>query len=97
MGATNYALRINAPTSTSSKAIATAAVTAQSLGGAARVWVKATEDVRIRFGASTVTCTSGDIWLNADTDYVFDVTPSVTHFSSMRVSTSGTIYWTKVA
>jgi len=96
MGATNYALRINAPTSTSSKAVATAAVTAQSLGGAVRVWVKSTEDARIRFGASTVTCTAGDIPLTADVDYVFDVTPGVTHFSSMRVATSGTIYWAKV-
>lgn len=97
MGATNYAFRVNAPTGASSKAVATAAVTAQSLGGAARVWMKSTEDARVRFGTSAVTCTAGDIFVTADQDYVFDCTPGVTHFSAMRVATSGTIYWASVA
>lgn len=97
MGSTNYALRINAPTGSNSKAVATAAITAQSLGGAVRVWIKSTEDAHVRFGPSSVTVTTGDIWVTADTDYVFDVTPGVTHFSARRVATSGTIYWATVA
>jgi hypothetical protein len=81
MGATNYALRINTPVPIGSKTTtSTAAVTALSLGGAVRIWVKGTEDTRIRFGDSSVAApTSGDALLTADVDYVFDVIPGHTY------------------
>jgi hypothetical protein len=87
--------RIDTPTigNGGTRAYATAAATAVDIGGAARVWVKATTDANIRFGASNVTVTAADIYLTAGQDYALNVTPGATHFSVRRVSSSGTAFW----
>ena len=99
MGATNYALRINTPTQVTTKTTTTtAAPTAVSISDWARVWVKGTEEARIRFGTSSVgSPTAGDVLLTADADYVFDVTPDVTHARIRRIgSTDTTVIFARV-
>lgn len=92
MSSTNYALRINTPTTVSSKSTSgTAAPTAVSISGWTRVWIRATEDTRVRFGDSSVAApTAGDVLIGADTDYVFDVTPAVTHVRIRRDGSTDT-------
>lgn len=100
MSATNYAVRVNAPTSTNTVTIATASSTAGSgnLGGALRVWMKATTDTRIRFGTATVgAATAGDMYLSGGVDYVLDVQKPVTHFRAIRATANGTLFWTQAA
>ena len=92
MGMTNYAFRVNAPTTVSSQVTSgTAAPTAVSISGWARLWIKGTEDTRVRFGDSSVAApTAGDVLLTADVDYVFDVRPEITHVRIRRDGSTDT-------
>jgi hypothetical protein len=97
MASTNYALRVNAPTSTATNVtVATATTTAGSIS--VRVWMKSDVKTHIRFGSTTVgACTTTDMYLTADIDYVFDIPPAVTNATVKRSSTSGILRWAAVA
>lgn len=110
MASTNYAIRANAPTSTGTNVtVGSASSTAGSVNfgtvgsasspHAARIWMKSDVKTHIRFGSSSVAgATTTDIYLTADQDYVFDVTPDVTSAVCKRGgSTNGILRWAKVA
>lgn len=109
--ATNYALRVNAPTSTAANVtVGSTSSTAGSISfgsyvhgsapnHAPRIWLKADVKTHIRFGSSSVAAaTTTDIYLTADVDYVLDVTPDVTSARVKRGgSTNGILRWAVVA
>lgn len=104
--ATNYAVRINAPSVADRKAgitVTTAASTYISLlqSGStiavARIWIKSTAKTYLIFtGAATATPTTTDMYLTADVDYVFDIPAGTTRFR-VKGAAAGTAAWAVVA
>lgn len=101
--ASNAALNVYAPISSSSVTVGSAASSFKSLTGISRVWLKSTTDARIRFASSSSgTVTAGDTYLTAGVDYVFDLRGAGASasadfgFKTIRVSSNGTLYWSSV-
>lgn len=72
---------------------------AQDLGeGTVRIVIKCAETSCIRFGTATVgAAVTTDFPLEADKDYVFDVSPGTRYFRVIQLSTGGLLTWAKVA
>lgn len=67
--------------------------------GTTRLAVKATTDAYILFGTGSVAVTGAtDGWyLTGGLAEVFDIPPGVTHFDVVRVSASGSLFYTAVS
>lgn len=101
--ATNYQMRVNAPTSNGTVSVATAAGTAGlwAFNGAVRVWIKSPVDTQFRFGDSAVSApATAALYFSAGQDYVLDVPSGVTN-GRVKLLTpadgASTLYWAQVA
>lgn len=59
------------------------------------IWLKSTQDCRVRVGSTLSAASAGDIYLNANVDYTFRVTKSDRFLSVLGMGDAGTVYVAK--